>query len=460
MFAHALKLRPALVLLLLVVGGCKSSPPPLPGNVDPREYNKPVSDNWLFDRMRGREAPPAAPTGVSAAKPGSQVVQASATEPAAETAGAVTVVPPAGSKDDPATKKEEEESSFLDFAWLAPENITKSVKKAFGYGPDEKIARAAFDEGEALYREKKYKEAAAKFSTVISRWPDTPLEEDALFMLAECYFFTDDYNDAFDTYSKLLKKYEASRYLDRSIPRMFATGRYWEDLADKEKHWPLTPNFTDKKQPMFDTLGWAVKAYEQVRLDDPTGPLADDAVMATGNLNFKHGHFAEAAESYDLLRKEYAKSKHLLDADVLDVKAKLEVYQGSVYDGTPLKEAGQIAQETLTQFPDKLGAEKQRMIETKNNIVQQQAERSWKVAQYYDSKDYFGAARIYYRDVIQNYPQTQFAVQAQARLEQIKDLPAEPKNYLKPLDNLLSTRPKLPPLQETAPATKTVDFTP
>ena len=65
---------------------------------------------------------------------------------------------------------------------LAPENIYKNVKKAAGYGPDEKIARAAMQEGKALFRDKKYKEAAAKFATAADRWPDSPLEEDALFL--------------------------------------------------------------------------------------------------------------------------------------------------------------------------------------------------------------------------------------------------------------------------------------
>lgn len=451
MFAHALKFLLLVPLLPLLGTGCRSAPP-LPGNVDPHEYNKPVSESWLFDRMRGRE--PQASTTAS----DSRVVQASATEPIADTAQ-TTVVPPAGSKDDPLNPhKEEEETSFFDN--FSPEKISKNVKKAVGLGPDEKIARAAYAEGEALYQEKKYDEAAAKFATAVSRWPDTSLEEDALFMQAECYFFSDQYNKANDTYAKLLKKYEFSRHLDKSVARLFAIGRYWEQLYDADPHWPVTPNFTDKKQPMFDTWGWAIKAYEQVRLNDPTGPLADDAVMATGNTFFKYGRYAEAAENYDLLRKEYPKSEHQLDAHVLDVKSKLLVYQGSAYDGTPLKDAGDVAQETLSQFPDKLGAEKQRMVQTKNDIVNQQAQRSWIVGQYYDNRGYYGAARIYYQDLLKNYPQTPVAEQARARLAEIKDLPAEPKNYLKGLDEMLSSRRKLPPLQETTPATNTVNLSP
>ncbi len=447
MFAHALKLLPAVVLLSWAVG-CQSVPP-LPNGTNPQEYNKPVAEHPLWDRLMGRDPAPPASEGVPATEnqAASGVVPTSATEPVTDPATHTTVVPPAGSKDDPLTKnKEEEETSFLDS--LSPSRIAKNVKAMAGYGPDEKIARAAFKEGESLYTEKKFEEAAAKFSTAASRWPDSPLEEDALFLMGECYFFTDQYTKANDTYGKLLKKYEFSRHLDKTVARMFAIGRYWEQVYDVDPHWPITPNLTDNKRPMFDTLGHSIKAYEQVRLNDPTGPLADDAVMATANSYFTHGRYEEAAYNYDQIRKEYPKSEHQVPARLLGVKSKMEVYQGSMYDGTPLKEAGEMAQETLTQFPDQLGKEKSRLVQTKNEIVAEQAARDWAIAQFYEKKKFYGAARYYYAEVIKNHPQTEYAVKARNRLEEIKDYPAEPTNYVKQLTDLIPSSHKTLPLKQ------------
>lgn len=453
MFAHLLKLLLAVALLSAATSGCRSVPP-LPNNVDPTEYNKPVPDNWLFNRVMGKGAAQSTDTsaGSAQARPSSEVVATSATEPVTDPAPHTAIVPPAGSKDDPLNeKKEEEESSF--FESLYPSNIYKNLQKMAGYGPDEKIARAAYKEGEELYRQKKFEEAAAKFSTAASRWPDSLLEEDALFMLGECYFFTDQYTKATDTYGKLLKKHEFSRHLDKAVARLFAIGRYWEQMYDYDPHWPVTPNFADKKRPLFDTWGHSIKAYEQVRMNDPTGPLADDAVMATANTYFTHGRWEDAAYNYDIIRKEYPKSEHQVQAHILGVKSKLEVYQGSMYDGTPLNEAGDIAQQTLTQFPGQLGPEKQRMIQTKNGIVEGQAERDWTIAQFYDNKKLYGAARFYYQEVIKNHPQTKFSVMAQTRLEEIKDLPAEPTNYVKMLTDLIpSSRKTIQPLQTPAPS--------
>ena len=123
--------------------------------------------------------------------------------------------PPAGGVSIKDSKSEEEkEKKGFEWSDLAPENIYKNMKKAAGYGPDEKIARAAMQEGKALFRDKKYKEAAAKFATAADRWPDTPLEEDALFLQGESEFFSDQYPKAHDTYGGLLKKYTNTRHLD------------------------------------------------------------------------------------------------------------------------------------------------------------------------------------------------------------------------------------------------------
>ena len=103
----------------------------------------------------------------------------------------------------------------------------------------------------------------------------------------ESEFFSDQYPKAHDTYGGLLKKYTNTRYLDTVAAREFALGRYWEQLQDAKPTVAASPNATDGSRPMFDTFGYAIQAYERVRLNDPTGPLADAAVMAMGNAYFR-----------------------------------------------------------------------------------------------------------------------------------------------------------------------------
>lgn len=431
--------------LLGLLAGCQAVPP-IPEHAaatqGPNQGDRFTDEDegWLFRGLTGQRRRSDEPRpGDSAAAPSSGVQQASAVEPPPPAPGETVVTAAtlaAAARPAPKKDPDEEESGF-DLSALAPSNVFKQVKAWAGYGPNEQVARAAYEEGHRLFREQRYAEAGAEFKTAADRWPDTTLEEDALFWRAESLFFADRYPAAHDAYDTLLKKYEYSRHLDKAVARQFAIGRYWEQYQTAEPHWPTTPNFLDKTRPLFDTWGHALKAYEHVRLNDPTGPLADDAVMASANAYFIRGRYEDASWNYDVLRKEYAKSEHQKNAHLLGLEAKQRVYQGPAYDGTPLKEAGEIADQTLLRFGPTLETDRDRVIEAKNRIVEMQAERDWAVGQYYEKNRYYGAARYYYSALIEAYPQTRHAEMARERLEQIRDYPAEPPDRLKWLTGLL-----------------------
>jgi TolA-binding protein len=340
------------------------------------------------------------------------------------TAGAQPI---AASPVPPTDDKPKDDKSGWDWSHLAPDQMWKDMKNAFGYGPDEKIAHASFDEGMVLFREKKYDEAAEKFYVASWRWPESTLEEDALFFMGESYFFADRYGKSEDAYMNLLKQHENSRYLDTVMTRMFAIARYWELVDAKSHQWPMVMNASDKTQPWFDTAGNGFGAYEMVRLHDPTGPLADAAVMAVANWHFRRGEWIDAADNYDLLRKDYPRSKFQRDAHVLGLQAKLKIYEGPLYDIAPLNDASQIADQTLKQFHGRLGPEEARIVETRRKIIEEKAAREWEVAQFYDKKQRYGAARFYYHSTIDKFPQSHLAKKARIRLQEIKDKPDNPK---------------------------------
>ena len=295
-------------------------------------------------------------------------------------------------------------------------------------------------EGQALFRDKKYKEAGAKFAAAADRWPDTPLEEDALFLEGESEFFSDQYPKAHDTYGGLLKKYTNTRHLDVAIRREFAMGIYWEQLYDAHPTWPTTPNMSDNSRPMFDTFGYAIQAYERVRLYDPTGPLAPLSLLVLGNAYFRHGQYENAAYNYELLMKEYPNSEHQLRAHLLGLQAKMRVYQGTLYPSIPLNEAKKIADQTITQFGDKLGPERERVLRARAQINEEKANREFVLAEYYEKHKYYGAARMYYQSAIKEYPGTEKAKEAQTRLEKIRNEPDVPPNYFKWLTGMFESK--------------------
>ena len=314
---------------------------------------------------------------------------------------------------------------------VEPIVTVSEIKDAVGLGPDEQRAKDEYAAGRQQFQQRAYKRAVAHFKETAYRWPDSALEQDAMFMMAESYFFADEYPAATDAYEALVKKYPNSPYLDRLVSRQFAIAQYWMKKHRQSPSWAITPNLTDGTRPAFDTRGRAIKIYENIRLNDPTGPLADRALIATAHSYFLRGRYHDADYHYDLLRKEYPRSEFQYEAHILGLQCKLRKYQGPGYDGAPLEEAKVLVKQLKTQFGMELSPEERSRLRTVQGQLQHQlAQRDWTMAQFYENADFFGGARYYYSQVARNYPDTALAAQAAERLSAIAEEPTHPQDKL------------------------------
>jgi outer membrane protein assembly factor BamD (BamD/ComL family) len=312
------------------------------------------------------------------------------------------------------------------------------LKEQVGLGPDQQQAQLDFAMGEDLFRYEKYGQAAKAFKRAAAGWPDSQLEQDAMYKMAESHFFAAHYSAANNAYEKLIRKYPSSPHLDKIITRQFSIARYWEQYQNYNPNWVVTPNVFDKKRPLFDTIGRSMKVYENIRLNDPTGPLADDAIMATANSYFLRGRWTDADSQYDLLRKEYPRSDHQFDAHILGLQCKLRKYQGPSYDGAPLEEAQVLVKQLKVQFAGELDAEqRQRLAEVDAQLNKELATRAYNMARHYDNLEEFGAARQLYADVVEKYPQTPLANESRERIASLQGMPDRPTSSLEPILDLL-----------------------
>lgn len=325
---------------------------------------------------------------------------------------------------------------------LDPKIGYDKMKAAVGLGPNEQFARKCYVEGDRLFREGKYKQAAEEFSAAVTRGPHSSIEQDAMFMLAESYYFDDRYIPARDAYDTLVKEYSNTRYLDKVIEHEWNIAQYWEKLDRNNRDWPLTPNVYDKKRPWFDTIGHAIKTYESIRLNDPTGPKADDAIMATANIYFERARYDDADYHYKLLRTQYPRSELQYEAHLLGLQALLRKYQGENYDGTPLEDAKLLVKQLNSQFASRLPKEeKERLATVEAQLNQEVANRDYRMAVFHDYKDEYAAAKHYYAEVIKKYPDTELATKSRERYAALKDQPDDaPSRIAFLLDRLPQSR--------------------
>jgi len=373
---------------------------------------------------------------------------------------------PSPGESVPSGPQADEGVSLADFA---PDKVADTVKEIAGYGPDRKLAEAAFAEGERIFRtaaeaaaearaiaddaetvkdpeqarkmkkaiaEKErmsrelFAAAAQEFATAAARWPDSLQEEDALMMQAECYYFGDRYPKAVETYDKLIKKYRNTRHMDTVALRRFTLARWWIRKS-RDDDWKFVPNFTDPMRPWFDTYGSAVKLFDQIRLDDPTSQLADDAAFAAAKSYFAKQDYYRADLFLDDLRRSFPDSEHQFDVHMLSLKTKRLLYQGPDYDAAPLDAAEKLLQIIVKQFPQQAQEEREYLQAAYQDIRAKQAERVWFTAQFFEGREQYGGARHYYQRIIQQFPTSNLADKARARLAALEGKPDKPPQQAK-----------------------------
>lgn len=353
--------------------------------------------------------------------------------------GLVEVVPERFD-NSPVYDWEKEQEKGFDWSVLDPVNFFNKMRDLAGMGPDERKAKAAMEKGRELLLEnrdlkdrKKSLEAAKHFKEAAKRWPDSVIEEDALHLAGECYFFGDDYPRSMEMYQKLLVKYQHSKYIDGAVRRLFKIAKFWEE---EDRRGVSFINPTDKSRPTFDTFGHCEKAYQTIYINDPNGPISDDAVMSLAMAHLVKGRyqgdisFDRAASLFKYLRETYPLSRHIAKAYEHEVYARSNAYMGADYSGDTLDEAGKLADMTLRQFSGEMENEdKDEVLRLKEAVIDRQAEREWALGQYYERKKLYGAARISYEKLLDKYPQTVLAEQARERLEVIRDRPEKPDQY-------------------------------
>ena len=300
-------------------------------------------------------------------------------------------------------------------------------------------------EAEGTKRQRLFDSAASTYARAANRLKQSPHHEDALFWLGESCFFADKYPKAMTTFGELIKKYPNSRHIDTICQRRFATAQYWMEL-DKEDGFDLYPNLTNRRRPTVDTFGHALRQLDRIRFDNPTGKLADDATMAAAIANYKKDRFAKANILFDDLRENFPNSEHQFQAHLLQLECKRKIYAGPDYDGSILDEAEHLIKQLVLQFPNETREHREYLQKVASDVRLKKAQREFELAQYYDRRKEFGAARLTYANVATNYTDTNLSERAESRLAELGGKPDVPIERLQWLADLFPEEQQAKPL--------------
>ena len=341
-------------------------------------------------------------------------------------------------------KRKEGALPFLDnlFRWEKPKN-PDLAKKLYNE------ADIKFNEAKALEgneRRVAFRAAAKKYKEAGKNWRNSYLQQDALYMEGRSYFFAEDYPKAEDAFTRLVKEYPRTKYLDSTQKHRFEIAQYWVQYNQVAPASFYILNWNDNKRPLNDTGGHGRRVWEKMRLDDPTGVLADDVTMAIANEAFQRGDFETAAETYEDLRLTYPDSKHQFEAHFLELRSLIEVYQGPEYSSEPMDRAEKLIKQINRQFAQKAEEQREYLNQAYAEVRYKQGERRWMQAEYRRKRGENRSARMYLQEILDDYADTPFGEQAQERMAELKDAQDDPTQYLAWLSQLFPDADPAKPL--------------
>ena len=379
-------------------------------------------------------------------------------------------------------------------------------------GYEENLAAVVDDpllqKGQTLYDAGRYAEAAETYRAILKRFSTdfatkvvggggaigrgtdrdafnrygSSVEERAQFMLGESLFMQGLFPKAADSYDTLIQRYPATRHLDAVTRRQFHIARVWLgfpvkelrtggdiDLVGYEAAASLTKSkgavekpsfvqFGDASRPTLDAAGRARNLLTNIWLNDPTGPLADDALMLLGSYAYRTGDYVEAASNYEILREQYPESPHLENAYLLESHVRLASYDGPTYDAQNLERSAQLKQQTLTDF--NLPVETRRRQQQELNVIEdERARREWANVEFYRRRGEPSAVKLHCHTILNEFSESRYVKPAQQMLQQLaeeqraggtkwyqRSLPPVPRSRKAP-----ATKPREPVLREGLP---------
>lgn len=323
---------------------------------------------------------------------------------------------------------------------LSPGQIGTTLKTMGRRKTNEAAARTAFDEGRRLYdraiqlRESSpedpeavelFEKAASQFRIAAHHWPDSSMQQDALFFQGESFYFSNRYVQANRAFESLIVQYAGSPYFDRAEERRFSIARYWLGRAREETGLKsFRPG--DPTRPASGMAGEARRILHRIRLDDPTGKLADDATMQLAAAFMEVKQFQDAADAFEDLRRSYPGSQHLFNAHLFELKCRLNCYYGRSYEAEPLVKADKLLREIMQRFPGESGKHHDYLAKEAAQVRHLLAEREFTMGTYYENRGENRAARMMYENVGEKFADTAWASEVGRRIEATGEGPPLP----------------------------------
>ncbi len=177
--------------------------------------------------------------------------------------------------------------------------------------------------------------------------------------------------------------------------------------------------------------------------------LGEQTLMYLGTIKFYREDYLDADRYFTDLYQHYPNSKNAARAIKQSIICKQLCTGGTIYDLRTVEESRKLIHTAQTAYPE-FSKETDWIQKQLTGINLQQADRDWRIAEFYRWIDHPGPAYFYYELVRRCYPRTEYATKA---VDRMRELERKHPDCVRPAPLPDATAPARGPAGPAAPLT-------
>ena len=261
-----------------------------------------------------------------------------------------------------------------------------------------------------LYRAKQFEKAVTELKKVIKHYPRAREAAEAQFYLGVIEEEESNFSKAFKNYQTLVEQYPFSERFGEVIQRQYNIGMKLLEGKGRKSFF----------QGALGNEALVVEIFRTVIKNSPYGQYAAPAQYNIAIYLQEKGLLQEARDEFEKTINDYPESEWAQTARYQIALSDAKRSSGASYEQKVTKVAIQELEGVLKDNPEaELSNEAKRRIKV---LKEKEAQQHFLVAEFYEKRKEYRAARIYYNKIIENYKNTPWAPKALNKIRDINKL--------------------------------------
>lgn len=264
-----------------------------------------------------------------------------------------------------------------------------------------------FDYAKSLYEEKDWPNATIEFKKMLKHFPRSFEASESQYYLGRINEEQGKLYEAFQEYQRLIEKYPFSERIQEVNEREYKIG---EEFMSGVKRQLMGVDLPVENP--------SIEIFNKVIENSTYGPLAPKAQYKLGLVLKSLSRYYEAEDAFNKVISTYPDSEWVDAARFQLAACRASVSQGPAYDQGAAQEAKQKFEQFVKEHPDAvLSREAEKNIA---DLRSKEAEGAYNIASFYEKQNRYSAAKIYYKEVVDAYPETPWAEKAAEKLKSLE----------------------------------------